>query len=304
MGAVKNKRMPRAVREQQMLDAAVRTFGQRGYRAASMDEIADLAGVSKPLVYLYLNSKEDLFTACIRREAAALTAAVRAGVHPGLPADRQLWEGLRAFFTHTAQNPDGWAVLHLQARTHGEPFAAEVAAMREELVAFVTQLIAVAAREAHREPPPPSAPRTRSPAWPRPWSEQPSPWPPGPTPPRRLGQAGGGDPDELRLGGPRKSDGRPSLEPSEAVTRPASLKRDKTSHQGSHLAPDVHAFPTPTQFEGTTFRRVRHHPRQQHRRPELGLDVRAFGYPVLRQAASHGPHAMRDGPHGSRKAEP
>ena len=152
MGAVKTKRMPRAVREQQMLDAAVRTFGQRGYMAASMDEIAELAGVSKPLVYLYLNSKEDLFTACIRREAKALTEAVRAGVRPELPADRQLWEGLRAFFTHTAQNPDGWSVLHLQARTHGEPFAAEVAAMREELVAFVTQLIVVAAREAHRDP--------------------------------------------------------------------------------------------------------------------------------------------------------
>ncbi|MFJ9901850.1 TetR/AcrR family transcriptional regulator [Streptomyces sp. NPDC101152] len=152
MGAVKTKRMPRAVREQQMLDAAVRTFGQRGYMAASMDEIAELAGVSKPLVYLYLNSKEDLFTTCIRREAKALTEAVRAGVRPELPADRQLWEGLRAFFTHTAQNPDGWSVLHLQARTHGEPFAAEVAAMREELVAFVTQLIVVAAREAHRDP--------------------------------------------------------------------------------------------------------------------------------------------------------
>jgi AcrR family transcriptional regulator len=152
MGAVKSKRMPRAVREQQMLDAAVRTFGRRGYMAASMDEIAELAGVSKPLVYLYLNSKEDLFTTCIRREAGALIEAVRAGVHPGLPADRQLWEGLRAFFTHTSQNPDGWAVLHLQARTHGEPFAAEVAAMREEIVAFVTQLIAAAAREAHRDP--------------------------------------------------------------------------------------------------------------------------------------------------------
>ncbi|MEV5437836.1 TetR/AcrR family transcriptional regulator [Streptomyces sp. NPDC052682] len=152
MGAVKSKRMPRAVREQQMLDAAVRTFGQRGYMAASMDEIAELAGVSKPLVYLYLNSKEDLFTACIRREAAALTAAVRAGARPGLAADRQLWEGLRAFFQHTAQHPDGWAVLHLQARTHGEPFAAEVTAMREEIVAFVTQLILAAAREAHHDP--------------------------------------------------------------------------------------------------------------------------------------------------------
>ncbi|MFE2421790.1 TetR/AcrR family transcriptional regulator [Streptomyces hokutonensis] len=151
MGAVKTKRMPRAVREQQMLDAAVRTFGQRGYMAASMDEIAELAGVSKPLVYLYLNSKEDLFTACIRREGQALTEAVRAGVDTRLPADRQLWDGLRAFFTHTAQHPDGWSVLHLQARTHGEPFAAEVAALRAELVAFVTELIAVTAREAHRD---------------------------------------------------------------------------------------------------------------------------------------------------------
>ncbi|MFF8034873.1 MULTISPECIES: TetR/AcrR family transcriptional regulator [unclassified Streptomyces] len=148
MGAVKTKRMPRAVREQQMLDAAVRTFGQRGYRAASMDEIAELAGVSKPLVYLYLNSKEDLFTACIRREAKALTEAVRAGARPGLPADRQLWAGLTAFFTHTARHPDGWAVLHLQARTHGEVFAAEVAEARAGIVAFVTQLILAAAREA------------------------------------------------------------------------------------------------------------------------------------------------------------
>ncbi|MEV6936446.1 helix-turn-helix domain-containing protein, partial [Streptomyces sp. NPDC051132] len=152
MGAVRAKRMPRAVRERQMLDAAVRVFGRRGYRAASMDEIAELAGVSKPLVYLYLNSKEDLFTACIRREAAALTAAVRAGVGEDLPADRQLWDGLRAFFAHTAEHPDGWAVLHLQARTHGEPFASEVAAMRAELVAFVTRLVVVAAREAHRDP--------------------------------------------------------------------------------------------------------------------------------------------------------
>ncbi|MFC8345882.1 TetR/AcrR family transcriptional regulator [Streptomyces sp. NPDC057280] len=152
MGAVKTKRMPRAVREQQMLDAAVRTFGRRGYMAASMDEIAELAGVSKPLVYLYLNSKDDLFTACIRREAHALTEAVRSGVRTDQPADRQLWDGLLAFFTHTAQNPDGWSVLHLQARIHGEAFAAEVAAMREEIVAFVTQLIVVAAREAHRDP--------------------------------------------------------------------------------------------------------------------------------------------------------
>lgn len=135
-----------------MLDAAVRTFGQRGYRAASMDEIAELAGVSKPLVYLYLNSKEDLFTACIRREAQSLVDAVQAGVESGVPADQQLWHGLRAFFEHTAGHPDGWNVLHRQARTHGEPFAAEVGVMREEITKFVTGLIGEAAREAHHDP--------------------------------------------------------------------------------------------------------------------------------------------------------
>lgn len=146
--AVQGKRVPRAVREQQMLDAAVAIFARRGYRAASMDEIAVAAGVSKPLVYLYLNSKDELFTACIRREAEALKAAVRAAVEPGAPADRQLWSGLLGFFEHTAAHPDGWSILYAQARTVGEPFADEVAAMRAEMVRFVTGLIAAAARGA------------------------------------------------------------------------------------------------------------------------------------------------------------
>jgi AcrR family transcriptional regulator len=145
---VQSKRVPRAVREQQMLDAAVQIFARRGYRAASMDEIAVAAGVSKPLVYLYLNSKDELFTACIRREAEALKAAVRASVEPAAPADRQLWSGLLGFFEHTAAHPDGWMVLYAQARTVGEPFADEVAAMRAEIVHFVTGLIAAAARDA------------------------------------------------------------------------------------------------------------------------------------------------------------
>lgn len=148
MGAVKSKRVPRAVREQQMLDAAVRTFARRGYRAASMDEIAEVAGVSKPLVYLYLNSKEELFSAVVERESRALIEAVRAAVEVDASADRQLWSGLKGFFVHTAENPDGWAVLHQQARMQGEPFAREVRVMRAEIVDFVTGLIGAGSHEA------------------------------------------------------------------------------------------------------------------------------------------------------------
>lgn len=146
-GTGKIRRMPREVRERQMLDAAVEVFARRGYRAASMDEIAELAGASKPLVYLYLNSKEDLFGACVRREADALKASVRAAIEPDASADDRLWHGLRAFFTHTAEHPDGWAVLSCQARTNGEPAAPVADELRQEMVGLVTRLIAATAAE-------------------------------------------------------------------------------------------------------------------------------------------------------------
>jgi AcrR family transcriptional regulator len=142
------RRMPREVRERQMLDAAVIGFARHGYQAASMDEIAEEAGVSKPLVYLYLKSKESLFTACIRRECAALVEAVRDGTtERDMSADQQLWKGLCAFFAHTAAHPDGWSVLH-RADTQAEPFAREVAGMRAELTELVRLLLSRAAQDA------------------------------------------------------------------------------------------------------------------------------------------------------------
>jgi AcrR family transcriptional regulator len=142
------RRMPREVRERQMLDAAVVGFARHGYQAASMDDIAEEAGVSKPLVYLYLKSKEDLFTACIRRERAALVEAVRGGTGQRHGrAEQELWKGLCAFFAHTAARPDGWSVLR-KADTQGGPFAREVASMRAEITELVTLLLSRAAVDA------------------------------------------------------------------------------------------------------------------------------------------------------------
>lgn len=147
-GGAGRRRMPREVRERQMLDAAVVGFARHGYQAASMDDIAEEAGVSKPLVYLYLKSKEDLFIACLRRERSALVEAVREGTQErDASAERQLWKGLCAFFAHTAARPDGWSVLH-RANTQGEPFASEVAGMRAEITELVRLLLSRAAVDA------------------------------------------------------------------------------------------------------------------------------------------------------------
>jgi AcrR family transcriptional regulator len=138
---VTSKRVPRAVREQQMLDAAVSVFGRRGFHVASMDEIAEIAGISKPMVYAYLGTKEDLFTACLHREATRLVETVVGAVGTTTRPDEQLWNGLRGFFTFVAEHRDGWTMLYRQSRGR-EPFASEWAAMRGRMVEIVALLLA------------------------------------------------------------------------------------------------------------------------------------------------------------------
>ncbi|HZI96263.1 MAG TPA: helix-turn-helix domain-containing protein, partial [Actinomycetales bacterium] len=50
-------RLPRSARRAQLLGAAQEVFVSRGYHAAAMDEIADRAGVSKPVLYQHFPSK-------------------------------------------------------------------------------------------------------------------------------------------------------------------------------------------------------------------------------------------------------
>ncbi len=133
-----------------MLDAAVRVFSRRGFHAASMDEIAELAGVSKPMVYAYLGTKEELFIACLHREATRLMGAIADVVDPTLGLSEQLWSGLRAFFTFVGAHRDGWAVLYRQARGQ-EPFAAELAAMRRRIVDVVAGMLERAVRAEGRQ---------------------------------------------------------------------------------------------------------------------------------------------------------
>jgi len=59
-------RLPRDERRAILLSAALEVFTVSGYHAASMDEIADRAGVSKPVLYQHFPSKLDLYLAVSR----------------------------------------------------------------------------------------------------------------------------------------------------------------------------------------------------------------------------------------------
>ncbi|MEU4559487.1 TetR/AcrR family transcriptional regulator [Actinoplanes sp. NPDC023936] len=75
-GGAGTKGVPRADREQQILDAAVQGFAERGFAYASMAAIAQRAGISKPLVYEYFGSKEGLYLACLNRAGEHLVGHV------------------------------------------------------------------------------------------------------------------------------------------------------------------------------------------------------------------------------------
>ncbi|MFE0100288.1 TetR/AcrR family transcriptional regulator [Streptomyces sp. NPDC059009] len=138
----RKRRVPRQEREQQIIDVAVQVFAKRGYHAASVDEIAELAGISKPMVYLYLDSKEGLFLACIRREADRLVAAFQGAAQAGGAApELRLHAGLSAFFAFVAEHRDSWVVLHRQASELSETIAATVAEARRAVMAEVAGLV-------------------------------------------------------------------------------------------------------------------------------------------------------------------
>ena len=68
--------MPRAQREQLILDAATTEFGRFGYAGAALSAVAAQAGVSKPLVMGYFGSNDGLYIACVQRAAEDTLTAV------------------------------------------------------------------------------------------------------------------------------------------------------------------------------------------------------------------------------------
>ncbi|CDQ42442.1 MULTISPECIES: TetR/AcrR family transcriptional regulator [Mycolicibacterium] len=134
------KRLPRAVREQQMLDAAVQMFSINGYHETSMDAIAAEAQISKPMLYLYYGSKEDLFGACLDRELNRFVDEVRGKIDFTLSPKDMLSNAVRAFLGYIDANRASWIVLYSQA-TSSQAFAHTVREGRERIIDLVGRLL-------------------------------------------------------------------------------------------------------------------------------------------------------------------
>src|SRR5213078_506639 len=73
-------RRRKADRPAEIVSAALAVFAEKGFAAAKLDEIARRAGVSKGAVYLYFETKEDIFRAVVAAHPGPLADLIRAVV--------------------------------------------------------------------------------------------------------------------------------------------------------------------------------------------------------------------------------
>ena len=151
----KNSRLPRAERRQQLLDISRGVFAARGFEAATLEEIAEQAGVTRPIVYGHFGDKQRLFEAVVDAEIARVTGTIgEALAAPGAP--RELLErGLRAFFAYVREHPEGHAVLTRDAPVHVSD--AGLGVMLDGLAARIGDVIARAIRDLGLDPAPAAA---------------------------------------------------------------------------------------------------------------------------------------------------
>ena len=134
-------RVPRAVREQEMLNVAQAAFAERGYEAVSMQHIAGRCGISKPMVYAYFGSKEGIYLACIERARGELyDAVVRAGAQ-STSAEERLWLGTLAFFDWVDANREPYRVLYGPGTVHGKAIASALAELRADQAALIGRVL-------------------------------------------------------------------------------------------------------------------------------------------------------------------
>jgi AcrR family transcriptional regulator len=138
----KHGRVPRPVRERQLLELAEALFAERGYARASMDELARRAGVTKPVVYELFGSKDGLFGACVDRSIERLAADISTAVRAEDEPEARLRAGGLAFIRFAAANRVAWDLMSM-----GGSFEEKARAVRSSQADLIRELMAEMARD-------------------------------------------------------------------------------------------------------------------------------------------------------------
>jgi AcrR family transcriptional regulator len=135
------QRLTAAARREQLLDIALEVFSHTGFHATSMNEVAEAAGVTKPVLYQHFASKRELYLALLQEEGARLLNAIsKATASAGSPR-AQVEQGFGAYFQWVADDHEAFLLLFGSGARRDEEFAEEVRRVEEAIAAAIAPLI-------------------------------------------------------------------------------------------------------------------------------------------------------------------
>ena len=145
-------RLPRSARRQQLLEAAQQVFVANGYHAAAMDDIAERAGVSKPVLYQHFPGKLELYVALLDQHTGTLERRVRAALASTDDNHERVAGCIRTYFDFV-DDPGGAFRLVFESDLRNEPAVRErvdraPAALRDRLADTIARDTGLSADEA------------------------------------------------------------------------------------------------------------------------------------------------------------
>src|SRR5919197_1721449 len=105
-----SKRLTASARRAQLVEVGREVFAERGYEATSVEEIADRAKVSKPVVYEHFGGKEGLYAVIVDHEVRHLLERITRALeapHPRVALE----QAAQAFLTYIEEHDEGFRML-------------------------------------------------------------------------------------------------------------------------------------------------------------------------------------------------
>ena len=116
----RSARLPRDARRAQLLTAAGEIFVARGYHAAGMDEIAECAGVSKPVLYQHFPGKLDLYVAVLGNYVDTLISGLRQALRSTTDNRKRVRAAVLAFYDFVDNDTQGFRLV-FESDLMGDP---------------------------------------------------------------------------------------------------------------------------------------------------------------------------------------
>jgi AcrR family transcriptional regulator len=134
-------RLPAPERRRQLLDTAVEVFAANGFHATSMNDVAEAAGVTKPVLYQHFASKRQLYLESLEAVGVRLVELIGETTATDQGPHAQVERGFTAYFRFVADHRAAYQLLFGGGSRRDAEFADAVRRVEEQLAASIAELI-------------------------------------------------------------------------------------------------------------------------------------------------------------------